>query len=69
MERDCVLADLKAHEREIRAAGVRGLSLFGSVGVLRRRARIGRRRSAGVKQEIPKIHFPFLLVLALLISP
>jgi len=31
MERDQVIAALKAHEREIRAAGVLSLSLFGSV--------------------------------------
>ncbi|HXB72568.1 MAG TPA: nucleotidyltransferase domain-containing protein [Candidatus Acidoferrales bacterium] len=31
MERDRVIAALKAHERELRAAGVLSLSLFGSV--------------------------------------
>ena len=31
MERDRVIAALRAHEREIRAAGVLSLSLFGSV--------------------------------------
>jgi predicted nucleotidyltransferase len=31
MERDDVIAALKAHEQELRTAGVLGLSLFGSV--------------------------------------
>ena len=31
MERDRVIAALKAHEQELRTAGVLGLSLFGSV--------------------------------------
>jgi len=31
MDRDSVLATLRAHERELRAAGILSLSLFGSV--------------------------------------
>lgn len=31
MERDCVIAVLKAHEQELRTAGVLSVSLFGSV--------------------------------------
>jgi uncharacterized protein len=31
MERDCVIAALKAHEQEIRTAGILSVSLFGSV--------------------------------------
>jgi uncharacterized protein len=31
MERDCIIAALKAHEQELRTAGVWSVSLFGSV--------------------------------------